>query len=116
MRETSDPVTESARRQRWYYERGGRALSAESQRRWVAENPERAREQVRRYQARKLAATVEEVDYVAILERDGMACHICGSEIPDLANLHARARRRSQHGQHQAITLDLQPAQGREAP
>jgi len=31
--------------------------------------------------ARKRAATVEPVDFITVIERHGMRCHLCGDEI-----------------------------------
>lgn len=55
---------------------------------WRQRNPEKARELIRRYQARKRQATVEPVDYEAIIKRDGMRCHICGKKIRSRKELH----------------------------
>jgi 5-methylcytosine-specific restriction endonuclease McrA len=37
-----------------------------------------------RYLARKQNATIEPVDLQAILDRDGMICHLCGNPIDPL--------------------------------
>lgn len=87
-RSVYDPARASRLWVKFYATEEGRRATAERQRRWYAANPERAREQVRRYQARKLAATVEKVDYPKILERDGMVCHLCRGEIASLDDLH----------------------------
>lgn len=50
-------------------------------REWQKKNPERVRELVARYNARKIGATVGEVDYEAILKRDGLWCYLCESEV-----------------------------------
>lgn len=58
------------------------------QREWVKANREKAREQVRRRYALKKSVTVERVDYEAIVQRDGMVCYLCRSEITSLEDLH----------------------------
>lgn len=45
---------------------------------WSKRNPAKVRELRMRYNARKVAATVESVDYNLIWQRDGGICHICG--------------------------------------
>jgi 5-methylcytosine-specific restriction endonuclease McrA len=67
---------------------GQKEAAADRQRRWYAANPEKAREQTRRYQARKMSATIGDVDYSAILIRDGMTCHICSVDILTMSDLH----------------------------
>lgn len=56
---------------------------------WRKANPEkwalRNRENSRR---RQTGTTHSRVSYAAVLERDGMVCHICGREIASLADLH----------------------------
>jgi 5-methylcytosine-specific restriction endonuclease McrA len=86
--ETRDPAVEAVRQARYRATPEGRAKALARQRKWNADNPERAREQVRRYQARKLVQSVGVVDYAAILERHGMLCHLCETEIPSLDTLH----------------------------
>lgn len=54
---------------------------AERLRRYQLENPEKMRELARRYQARKRNATIETVDYEAIVIRDGLLCHLCNKEV-----------------------------------
>ncbi len=61
---------------------------AETRRAWRESNPERYRELGRRSdglrRAREADAQIGEVDFAAILERDGMICHICTDPIePD---------------------------------
>lgn len=87
-RSNYDPEASAARGAEYRSRHGVSELAKERQRRWYADNPERSREQVRRYQARKAAALVGKVSYPAILERDGMHCHICDTEIPSLDDLH----------------------------
>jgi 5-methylcytosine-specific restriction endonuclease McrA len=61
----------------------------EYSRRWREANPEKFalknRENSRRRQTGKTASRVA---YAAVLQRDGMVCHICGGDIPSLADLH----------------------------
>ena len=60
-------------------------------RRWRQENPEAAREAVRRYQARKAGASTEKVSYLMVALRDGWVCHLCRKDIE---------RRRGRDGVH----------------
>lgn len=59
---------------------------------WAEANPERAsilaRNSSNRRRARIAAQSSEDVNYAAILDRDGMVCHICGDDIPDMSDLH----------------------------
>ncbi len=54
---------------------------------WIARNPERKRLQSSEYAIRRRAQMfgdgnrIDLVNYAAILERDGMVCHICGEAI-----------------------------------
>lgn len=48
---------------------------------WNRLNPDRRSARAHRYRARKLAAFVEDVGRVEVLERDGWVCHICGESI-----------------------------------
>lgn len=48
---------------------------------WTQENRAKANQYGAQRRARKKAVTIEEVDYNAILERDGMFCYICEQEI-----------------------------------
>lgn len=50
-------------------------------RKWTKENPLKANETSRRYQARKRNARAERVSYKRILERDGLQCYICQKAI-----------------------------------
>lgn len=56
---------------------------------WRERNPEkyalRNRENSRR---RQTGTTASRVAYAAVLERDGMLCHLCGGSIADLSDLH----------------------------
>lgn len=48
---------------------------------WGRLNPDRNSARAHRYRARKLAAFVEDVGRIEVLERDGWVCHICGESI-----------------------------------
>lgn len=48
---------------------------------WGRLNPDKRSARAHRYRARKLAAFVEDVGRVEVLERDGWVCHICGEPI-----------------------------------
>lgn len=87
-RSAYDPEKDAERGARYRSTPEAKERARERLRAWYAENPERAREQTRRYQARRSAATVEEVSYAAILEREGMVCHICGVDIQGMSDLH----------------------------
>lgn len=53
-------------------------------RRWQAANPEKVREIDQRRSARLRGAKVDVVSFEAILERDGLICHICSGEVDPL--------------------------------
>ena len=66
---------------------------------WGRANPEKARRNKKHWKIKNPDKVVAEaqkrrgleagaVDYAAILERDGMVCHICGDAIPDRSVLH----------------------------
>ena len=48
---------------------------------WGRLNPDKRSARAHRYRARKLAAFVEDVGRIDVLERDGWVCHICGEPI-----------------------------------
>ena len=48
---------------------------------WNRLNPDKRSARAHRYRARKLAAFVEDVGRIEVLERDGWVCHICGESI-----------------------------------
>ena len=51
--------------------------------RWLAKNPYFCRQHTMKALARKKGLVVDDdVDYHAILERDGYTCHICGDPVP----------------------------------
>lgn len=70
----------NAEKARRYRERNPDAVKA-SKRRHLKAHPEKNQEWVNRYRARKVAATIEPVDYAAIAERDKNVCHLCGFEV-----------------------------------
>lgn len=69
-----------------------RATARARSRKWAKDNPERVSINARRSANKRRALMAEQsdgpVDYAAILERDGMVCHICGGDIPSLSDLH----------------------------
>jgi 5-methylcytosine-specific restriction endonuclease McrA len=82
-----DFVAESDRRAReWRKANAERHAEGSARRRkqWRAANPERARELWQRYQARKLAAFVEDVNPLVVLERHDGICGICGDDVDPL--------------------------------
>lgn len=87
-RSVYDPVKDAERGARYRSTPEAKRQARERLRQWYADNPERAREQSRRYQSRRFAAAIEDVSYPAILERDGMVCHICSDDIPSMSDLH----------------------------
>ena len=48
---------------------------------WGRLNPDKRSAKAHRYRARKLAAFVEDVGRIGVMERDGWVCHICGESI-----------------------------------
>lgn len=82
------PEGEAARRRAAYADPARRARLLAKHRRWSRANPAKNRQYARRYQARKRAATIGTVDYGAIIERDGMRCHLCVLDIASLTDLH----------------------------
>lgn len=49
---------------------------------WAKRNPAKVQELRMRYNAQKVAATIETVDYEAIYRRDKGICHICQNPVP----------------------------------
>lgn len=82
------PETEAERRRRAYANPETREKLLAKHRAWSKVNPEKNREYANRRRATIVAATVEQVDYAGIIERDGMLCHLCKAEIPGLEELH----------------------------
>lgn len=70
----------AAARQKAFREHNPDAAAA-IRRRHLQAHPEKNQEWVNRYRARKIAATVEPVDYSVIAERDENVCHICGFDV-----------------------------------
>ena len=64
------------------------AQQREYRRRWREANPARRRELDMRRQALKRGGKVTKTDYAAILTEFGLVCHICGDDIPSMADLH----------------------------
>lgn len=58
-----------------------RDMANAAQRAWKEAHPRKGTEYTMSYNARKRGVTVEDVDYAAILERDGMHCYICEQPI-----------------------------------
>lgn len=85
---TRDPETEAARRRKAYADPVKREQLLARHREWVRANPENGRKNAALRRARELAAAVGEVDYGAIIERDGMVCHLCRLDIDSLDDLH----------------------------
>lgn len=81
-------IRDAEKRRRAYADPVRRERMLEKHRRWAKANPEKNREYVRRRQAREQAAAVGEVDYGAVLARDGMWCYLCRVDIADLDDLH----------------------------
>lgn len=52
-----------------------------STRTWMKRNPLKRREEIRRYHARKKYATIGDVSYERVLERDGRFCYVCEQDI-----------------------------------
>ena len=61
----------------WHEEHSG--YRREYHRQWREANPDKARENGRRYRARKKGATIQPVNEAAIYERDGHMCMYCGT-------------------------------------
>lgn len=70
----------SLARTRKHWEKNGEQYRAQHAQ-WKRENALKITEINRRRDARKKAATIGEVDYERILERDSMWCHICEQDI-----------------------------------
>lgn len=58
-----------------------RELNRELSRKWKRDNPEKNREKSRRRRAAKKGNGVEKIDLVALFERDGWVCHLCGESV-----------------------------------
>lgn len=80
-RASYDPKVARIRRLRWLEKEGSKQKVYLKTARWRHKNLERARESVRRYQARKFGSQIGEVDYRVIWARDNGLCHICGTEV-----------------------------------
>lgn len=92
-RKKDDPHYRAVRKatyDRWRQEHPDRAKAATE--RWRENNPEKQslieRNARARRRQRERNQAVGSVDYSAILERDGMHCHICDTDIPSLDVLH----------------------------
>lgn len=84
------PEMEAARRRRYYENPENRAKRQAQSREWHKRHPdpEGNRQRAHKRRVLQLSVTVGEVNYVSILERDGMVCHLCGGEIASLDDLH----------------------------
>lgn len=71
----ADPSKQATRSRRWFEENRERAYAQARERNRL--NPEARNERYRRRRARIAGATVERVDYRAILRRDGHWCYLC---------------------------------------
>lgn len=80
--------SEAERRRAAYADEETREKLLAKHRAWAKANPEKNRQYASRRRARILQSAVGEVDYGAILKRDGMVCHLCGTGIEALADLH----------------------------
>lgn len=82
-RYANDPEWRAQQRQyqsRWISEH--REQANEWQRQWKAAHPLKGCEYTMSYNARKKGASiVDDIDYIAILERDGLFCYICKQAI-----------------------------------
>jgi len=74
--------TERERRQRAEWHATHREERQARRRERYAANPAKFIEAARRYQVKVVAATVERVDYAAIIVRDRGLCGICGDAVP----------------------------------
>jgi 5-methylcytosine-specific restriction endonuclease McrA len=79
QRARANPEAQRIRSRRWY--ELNRERAAALAREWRKAHPEAQRERVRRRRARLRGATVERVDYAAVLERDGLRCYLCDTGI-----------------------------------
>lgn len=62
-----------------------RANSRTSADAWAAANPDAVRVKLQRYRARKVAAYMEDVHPLVLLERDDGICGICGHDVDPMA-------------------------------
>lgn len=69
-----------------------RAAAVARAKAWAEANPERAtlarRKAANARRARMQSQAVGTIDYAAILEREGMFCHLCKTEIPSMNDMH----------------------------
>jgi 5-methylcytosine-specific restriction endonuclease McrA len=105
MKKAAYVAMKKAAYDRWRREHPDRMKAANTK--WRLANPERMAENARiwrkankglvrqwsndyrrRRRAQKLRTSVGKVDYRVILERDGMWCYLCRTDIPSTANLH----------------------------
>ncbi len=84
------PERAKAAYERWKKANPDRVAATE--RAWREANPELVRQYRKagkaRWRARRQGATTERVSYVAILERDGLVCHLCRIAIDGPDDLH----------------------------
>lgn len=59
----------------------------ETRKKWMAENKLKVRQIKKKYKARRMTWEVGDVDYDEILARDGLVCHICGTDV-ELDDIH----------------------------
>ncbi len=72
---------ERIKEQQKLYREANREKIMKKQKQWNEANPEKNREKARRYKAQKINASIGEVCYKTILERDGYVCHLCNGPV-----------------------------------
>ncbi len=106
------PESERERRARHYANPVNVEKQRARHRAWMKANPEKNRGYVNRRRALELAATVGEVDYGQVIERDGMWCYLCRKDIAALGDLHIdHVVPLSRGGEHSMA--NLKPTHGR---
>lgn len=83
-----DANLEQERARESAYQVAHRAEKAAASSAWRKANPAGVADQVARHRARKLAATVEDVQYATVLATHGRWCYLCESPVREGEELH----------------------------
>ena len=77
---------------------------------WKQRHQAKVQEQRMRYNARKVAATIEPVDYAAIYKRDKGICHICHNPVPQSRLHYDHVIPLSKGGAHSMVNIKVSHA------
>lgn len=79
--QTANPDKVKANKARYYAKSEAKEKRRVYLREWRRKNPDKVTAKTQRYRARRQAATIEHVDYAAILLRDGYHCYLCDQAV-----------------------------------